>query len=121
MTGDNIDNLEKRLKEAQEDYRAEYEPPTTDEKSINDGARAGVELVGATLGGGLIGWGLDKLFDTSPILFLIFIILGVITGFYNVYKITQNIGTSVGFKPLHDQKKDAKQTPEITNPDNDED
>jgi ATP synthase protein I len=121
MTGDHIDDLEKRLHDAKEDYKAEYEPKSTDEKSMNDGARAGVELVGATLGGGLIGWGLDRFFETSPICFLIFIILGVITGFYNVYKITQNIGTSVGFKQLHDREKNAKQAPENTNLNNDED
>lgn len=122
MSGDNIDDLEKRVKDAQDDYRAEYEPgPDVDEKSISDGARAGVELVGAVIGGGLIGWGLDYFFGTSPILFLLFLILGVITGFYNIYKITQNIGTSVGFKPLHDQQKNAKQAAKHANPhDNDD-
>ncbi len=116
---DNLDNLEKRLKEAKDDYRAEYEPDPEQVKSMSDGARAGVELVGATLGGGLIGWGLDAFFETSPICFLAFVILGVITGFYNVYKITNGISTAPGFKQLHDREKTAKQPPETTNLDTD--
>lgn len=119
MTGDgphdNIDNLEKRLKDARADYRAEYEPDPAQVKSMSDGARAGVELVGAVLGGGLIGFGIDHFCGTSPFGFLGFLILGVITGFYNVYKITANAGTGVGFKELHERKKTAKQAPETPN------
>lgn len=120
MSGDKLDNLEQRLEDARADYKAEYEPDPAQVKSMSDGARAGVELVGAVLGGGLIGWGLDSFFGTSPICFLIFIILGVITGFYNVYKITNNVGTGVGFKQLHEREKTAKQPPETTNLDNDQ-
>lgn len=120
MSGDNLDNLEKRLKDARDDYRAEYEPDPVQAKSMSDGARAGVELVGATLGGGLIGYGIDYAFNTGPFGFLGFLILGVITGFYNVYKITQNIGTGVGFKELHDREKTAKQAPKTTNPDDED-
>ena len=119
MSGDNLDNLVKRLNEAKDDYRALYDPDAAQVKSMSDGARAGVELVGAVLGGGLIGFGLDKLFDTTPACFIGFLILGVITGFYNVYKITNNIGTGIGFKQLHDRKKTAKQPPETTNLDTD--
>lgn len=116
MSGDKLDDLEKRLQEAKADYRAEYEPDPKQVKNMSDGARAGVELVGAIIGGGLIGFGLDKVFDTSPGFFLGFLILGVITGFYNIYKITNNAGSTVGFKVLHDQKKTAKQAPETPNP-----
>lgn len=120
MPGDNLDNLEKRVKDAKADYRAEYEPTQAEVKGMNDGARAGVELVGATLGGGLIGYGIDYFFHTSPFGFLGFLILGVITGFYNVYKITMNAGTAVGFKELHDREKTAKQAPETTNLDDED-
>lgn len=110
MPGDNIDELEKKLQSARKEFDEDYNPKTDADESIGDGARAGVELVGATLGGALLGFLLDKAFGTSPILFLVFIILGVITGFYNVYKITNNIGTSVGFGGLNNAKKQAKQS-----------
>ena len=91
-------NLEERLKTARKEFDEDYNPKPKVDKGLNDGARAGIELVGAILGGGLIGYGLDYVFNTSPILFMSFLILGVFTGFYNIYKITMNVGTSVGFK-----------------------
>lgn len=111
MSEDKLDNLEERLKDAREDFDEEYNPKASEEgENMSDGARAGVELVGAMLGGAILGYFLDKAFDTSPALFLIFTILGIGTGFYNVYKITQGLGTSVGARPLHRPPKDAKQS-----------
>lgn len=117
MTNDNNEDLEKRLKVARREFDKDYNPKAAAPKneSMSDGARAGIELVGAFLGGGLIGFGLDKLFGTSPACFLIFLILGVITGFYNVYKITQGLGSSVGFMQLHKKIKPAKQEPNLDN------
>lgn len=110
---DNIENLEKRLEAAQKDYAQDYNPKPKHlarAENMNIGARAGVELIGGMLGGGLLGYLLDKGFETSPIFFLIFIILGVIVGFYNIYKITQNIPTSTPYKALQKDEKDAKNT-----------
>ncbi len=116
MPNDPLNDLEKRLEAAQKEYEKDYNPkPEKDGESINVGARAGIELVGGMLGGGLIGFLLDKAFDTSPILFLLFLILGVFTGFYNIYKITNNLGTNVGLKGLHGDKKDATQSPDFKN------
>jgi len=36
--------------------------------------------------GMVIGWLLDKIFGTWPWLFLIFILLGIVSGFYNLIK-----------------------------------
>lgn len=113
-----LQKLEEALKEAREDFDEDYNPKPETNESVNAGARAGVELIGSIIGGGLIGYGLDYHFETSPFLFLTFLLLGVITGFYNIYKITMNIGTSVGFKGLKKETKDGKQT---SNYDNDDD
>lgn len=109
-----LTKLEDDLKAARSEFDKDYNPQKSaseeaQEKSVNDGARAGAELVGALLGGGLLGYGLDYVFETSPIFFFIFIILGVITGFYNIYKITMGTGTSVGFKGLKNSEKNGKQ------------
>jgi len=106
-----LTKLENDLKAARTDFDEEYNPKSKihENKGLNDGARAGVELVGALLGGGLIGYGVDYVFETTPIFFFIFIILGVITGFYNIYKITMGTGTSVGFKGLKNSSKDGKE------------
>lgn len=105
-----IESLEERLSKARKDFDEEYNPKPEVDEGMNDGARAGIELVGGMLGGGLLGYGLDYVFDTSPIFFFIFIFLGVCTGFYNIYKITMNVGTSVGYKGLKSDQKDAKQS-----------
>jgi len=109
-----LTKLETDLKAARTEFDKDYNPTKTaseeiQEKSVNDGARAGAELIGALLGGGIIGYGLDYVFKTSPIFFFIFIILGTMTGFYSIYKITMGTGTSVGFKGLKNTKKNGKQ------------
>ncbi len=104
-----LQQLDKDLKAARAEYEKDYNPkPSDDGENVGVGARAGVELVGAIIGGALLGYGIDHFFDTSPIFFLIFTVLGIITGFYNIYKITMNFGTSVGFKGLKTPPKDAK-------------
>lgn len=106
-----LESLEDRLKAARTEYDKDYDPkPQPNDENVGIGARAGVELVGAIIGGALMGYGIDYYFETSPIFFLIFILLGVVTGFYNIYKITMNVGTSVGFKGLKTPSKNAKQT-----------
>ncbi len=121
MGDDPLDSLDTRLAEARREFNAEHAPaPATQAQSMNDGARAGIELVGGLIGGGILGFALDKLFDTSPFLFILFLFLGVMTGFYNIYKITQNMGTSVGFKPLPNAEKNAKQGTKINDDDDDD-
>ena len=54
-------------------------------KYVSIGA-IGLHLVSGIIVGVAVGYYLDKLFNTSPILTIIFFILGIITGFYNMYK-----------------------------------
>lgn len=62
------------------------------------GIQAGVELVGAIFLPTAIGYFIDGYFDTRPLFMLILFFLGICTGFYNVYRISQNMGTAVGVK-----------------------
>ena len=39
-----------------------------------------------------IGYFLDKLFDTSPYLLVIFTLYGIAGGFWNLYKVTKQYG-----------------------------
>lgn len=114
-----LQKLDAELKSARAEYEKDYNrKQSDDDENVGVGARAGAELVGAILGGALFGYLLDYYFETSPIFFLILTILGVITGFYNIYKITMNFDTSVGYKGLKKGSKDAKQS---SNFDNDDD
>ena len=47
-------------------------------------------LVGAPVGGGIIGWGLDTLFGTFPIFFLLMLFLGFGVGVVNVMRISKS-------------------------------
>ena len=49
--------------------------------------RISSELVVGLFVGGLIGWQLDKWFDTSPVFLLIFFLLGAAAGIWNVIRV----------------------------------
>lgn len=55
-------------------------------KAMGTGFRVASELAAAILVGGVMGWQLDKWFGTDPWLLLVFLLLGVVAGFWNVYK-----------------------------------
>jgi len=78
----------------------------SDSESMNVGLRAGAELITSIAAGGLIGYGLDQWLSTKPIFLIAMLILGVITGFVNVWRTTQNVGYQVGYKNLKDNKKE---------------
>jgi ATP synthase protein I len=50
----------------------------------------GIELVAATVVGGLIGYLLDELFEvTKPWLFIVFLLLGIAAGFRQLFRLTR--------------------------------
>mgnify|MGYP001197409773 CR=1 FL=1 len=55
------------------------------------GMKISLDLFSSILVGILIGLGMDNFFSTKPIFLLIFLVLGIITGFYNLYKSVQNL------------------------------
>ncbi len=40
---------------------------------------------------GLLGWWLDSYTETEPLFFILGLFAGLITGFYNFYKVIQNL------------------------------
>ena len=111
--GSDLDDLAEKIRRAQE---ARLQPAVS-KKSTGDpnaraGLQAGMEFSAAIILGALLGYGLDQWFSTRPAFTLIFFFLGVITGFYNVYRVTQNLGTGVGISQLHQREKDAKTAPD---------
>ncbi len=52
----------------------------------------GVTLVASTFVGLLVGLYLDRVFSTGPWLTIIFLILGIIAGFRNIYYIIKRYG-----------------------------
>jgi ATP synthase protein I len=48
--------------------------------------RLSVELAAGLLVGGVIGWGLDSWLGTSPLMLIVFFLLGATAGIYNVIR-----------------------------------
>ncbi|KAF0230351.1 MAG: hypothetical protein FD175_1673 [Beijerinckiaceae bacterium] len=55
--------------------------------ALGVGMRAGSELTAGVLVGCGIGYLLDRQFETSPLFLIIFMMFGMATGFWNVYRI----------------------------------
>ena len=90
-----IDSLEERIERAQrqEALRTKKAQP---DPNYRIGQLVLSHLVGAPLGGGLLGWGLDSLLGTSPWFFLALLFLGFAVGVRNVLRISK---TPTGNEP----------------------
>ncbi len=110
-----LEDLEAKIRKAK---GAEEVP----DHSNREGVQAGMELVLSILVGGAIGYGLDSFFGTKPLFMIIFFLMGTAAGFLSIYRISQNLGASVGYAAQHKKeqeklannglqgvKKDAKQ------------
>ncbi len=62
-------------------------PDGLDGSALAIGLRVGVEMVSALVVAVAIGWGLDRLFGTKPILLAVFVLLGGAAGVLNVWRL----------------------------------
>ena len=78
----NLEKFKNRLKNIEQNrYKKKPEP-----KGLGIGMKISLDLISPIIVGILIGLGFDKIFLTKPIFFLIFLLLGIITGFISVIK-----------------------------------
>lgn len=67
--------------------RGEDEPEPRSSGFVGSaGMHVGIELVAGLIGGSLIGYGLDYLFGTWPVLAIVFFFLGAAAGMANAYR-----------------------------------
>ena len=78
------EQLKDRLKNARKKLKVEKENPQT--SNIGQAFKLSTELVAAVLVGTIIGFILDKTFDTKPWLIIIFFLVGVVAGILNVIR-----------------------------------
>lgn len=60
----------------------------------------GLSLVISTFVGLAMGYGLDRLFGTSPWLTVIFLVLGIVSGFRDLYRLAKKQGDGPGRKNI---------------------
>ena len=64
------------------------------------------EMIAGVAVGGFIGWALDRLFGTAPILMVVFLILGGAVGILNVIRSAQRRQAAAGPLPGEDLPAD---------------
>ena len=101
-----LDKLKSELKTRAKTPDAAPPPrdaPRTDStgSAMSLGLRAGSEFVSAVVVGAAIGWGADRLFRTNPAFLILFFLLGVAAGVWNVIRVTSpKAGSSHRDSPL---------------------
>lgn len=104
-----LEDLETQIKAAQErQNRGIKSQPMRFSDDMNKGMRVFMEMLGVLLGSGFMGWALDAYLKTSPTFLIIFVILGIIAAFFNVYKLSKNLGTAIGSNRLQSEEKAAR-------------
>ena len=84
-------SLDERLDAAQKDeaHRTGAGRAASGDESYRLGSRVLAELVGAMVGGALIGWVFDRFAGTTPWGLLVMLFLGIVVAFRNIYRISQ--------------------------------
>ena len=76
--------------------------------SFGFAVRIGTELVAALVIGVGFGILLDNWLGTKPWLMLLFFLLGAAAGIFNVYRVVQDQGSAIGYKPARRRKSGDK-------------
>jgi ATP synthase protein I len=123
---DDSDDLRARLTALKSEIRAREPAPQRNKNTpqtpdsgmgsaMSMGLKAGSEFVAAILVGGAIGWGLDWLLHTKPLLTIVFFLLGVVAGVLNVIRATSPKGGNfVRDSRLSDEGADGKDVPRVS-------
>lgn len=78
-------NIRKKIKSFKEENLIKNNI-TNKQNNFSFAYKISVDLVASVVVGCLIGLGIDYLFNSKPIFFLIFLFLGIAAGFWNMYR-----------------------------------
>ena len=88
-----LQELEKKLEQARAG-RETKPAPESRQSQLGIAFRLVTELVAAVVVGGAIGWALDRVFRTAPILLIVMFFAGVAAGFRNVLRTAREMNRS---------------------------
>jgi ATP synthase protein I len=80
---DRLRNLDQKLDTAQGRRPPEPQDPNARGEAMGIAFRIATELVAGVFVGALLGWGLDTLLGTAPILLIVCLVLGIAGGLLN--------------------------------------
>ncbi|MGE0736446.1 MAG: AtpZ/AtpI family protein [Alphaproteobacteria bacterium] len=96
-----LDDLDARVRAAQARQAKNGKPDKPGSRvNVSQGLglafKLGIDMVAAVVIGVGIGWGLDKWLGTGPWLLLLFLILGMVAGIFNVFRSATGADAAVG-------------------------
>ena len=85
------DDLNERIAKAQAELKAQQRPPANSVTGpgMGLGFRMAADFVAAIIVGAVLGWGIDALLHSSPWGLVVCLLLGFITGVWNVVRVAQ--------------------------------
>ena len=102
-----LDKLGQQLADAKEKRAAAPQSvPEARGAALGKALRLATELVAGVAVGGFIGWALDRLFGTAPILMVVFLVLGAAAGILDVIRSAQRRQEAAGPLPGNDLPPD---------------
>lgn len=89
---DDIKQLDKKIQQlkGKEKLARQDRPESEYAYATKIGFRIGTELISGVIVGAGLGYLSDKVFDTQPLLLIIFLFLGGAAGFLNVYRFVRS-------------------------------
>ena len=93
------------------DARSRHEPASSASQdrgsAMGEALKLSTEMIAGVAVGGFIGWALDRLFGTAPILMVVFLVLGGAAGILNVIRSAQRRQAEAGPLPGKDLPADG--------------
>jgi ATP synthase protein I len=84
-----LDSLDMQLKQVRKAEAIRTGQDTPPAKGMRQGNRVLTELIAGPAGGALIGWLLDRWLETTPLLLLVCMFLGIAVAFRNIIRISK--------------------------------
>ena len=88
---DKNEELKKKINEFKRGKNIGFKGNISTSNMLGSGLKISIDLIASIFVGIMIGIGLDKLFSTKPIFFLIFLFLGIAAGFTKMYRSIINL------------------------------
>ncbi len=88
-TDPRLDSLDMQLKMVRKAEAERTGQDVSPAKGMRQGNRVLTELIAGPAGGSLVGWLFDRWLDTTPLLLLVCMFLGIAVAFRNIYNISQ--------------------------------